>query len=509
MGMGLANRIGDYSKEHRLLSEGDRILVAVSGGPDSVALLHVLHELQNEFSLHLEVAHLQHGIRGAEAEEDARFVAKLAEQLAVPFHLKKIDLPRMKSEAGRGNLEALARKERYRFFAAVVRERNLGKVATAHTLNDQAETVLMWLMRGSGMKGLGGMEPIHHFQPEGCIADESIVVARPLLAVSKAEIIDFLNARRLAYRVDRTNQDDRLLRNWIRLELIPKLEARSGPGFSTRLAHQAELLRDDEWVLEGLARRELDRIRRADGLDPSTRASTLAEGSRSGFRPAGVLESATGLPVGLHRELFLEQPAALQRRILRLWIEGARSHLLGVDFAHIAAMREHIAAGPPQGRLALPGGLELVKEYQVLRLVKRNRKWKRALCYSYELRIGTPLSVPEAGVTIHSERVRAPLGNLPDSLSEAVFDAALLPRTLTLRNFRRGDRYRPLGMVGHKKVKDLFVEKKVPLSVRATLPLLMAGDEILWIPGHGRSEAAKIGPETTEILRLRRIPGDY
>ena len=476
MGMSLANRIRDYSKGHGLLSEGDRILVAVSGGPDSVALLHVLHELQNEFSLHLEVAHLQHGIRGAEAEQDARFVAELAERLTLPFHLKKIDLPQMKSEAGRGNLEALARKERYRFFAAVVRERNLGKVATAHTLNDQAETVLMWLMRGSGMKGLGGMEPIHHFQPEGCIADERIVVARPLLAVSKAEIVDFLNAKRLAYRVDRTNQDDRLLRNWIRLELIPKLAARSGPRFTTRLAHQAELLRDDEWVLEGIARRELDRIRRAGGLD---------------------------------RELFLKQPAALQRRILRLWIEGARGHLLGVDFDHIAAMRELIVGTPPHGRLAVPGDFELVKEYQVLRLVKRNRKWKRTLCYSYELRIGTPLGIPEAGVTIHSERISAPLANLPDSLSEAVFDAALLPRTLTLRNFRRGDRYRPLGMVGHKKVKDLFVEKKIPLSVRATLPLLLAGDEILWIPGHGRGEAAKIGPETAEILRLRVIPGNY
>lgn len=492
-----------------LFFTGERVLVAVSGGPDSVALLHILHGLQNQFSLHLEVAHLQHGIRGAEAEEDARFVAELAEQLAIPFHLKKIHLLRTKAEAGRGNLEALARKERYRFFAAVVRERNLGKVATAHTLDDQAETVLMWLMRGSGMKGLGGMEAIHRTRPEGKGASDSLTVIRPLLEVSKGEIVDFLNARRLAYRVDRTNQDDRLLRNWIRLELIPKLEARSGPGFSTRLAHQAELLRGDESVLERIAGRELDRIRRTDGLDPSIRAPTLAQGSRSGFRPAGVLVGAKGLPEGLHRELFLKQPAALQRRILRLWIEEARGDLLGVDFEHIAAMRELIAVGPPQGRLALPGGLELVKEYQVLRLVKSNRKRKRAPCYSYELPIGASLSIPESGLTVCSERISAPLGHLPDSLSEAVFDAAFLPRTLILRNFRRGDRYQPLGMAGHRKVKDLFVEKKTPLSVRATLPLLLAGEEILWIPGHGRSEAAKIVPETVEILRLRVIPGDY
>lgn len=461
---------------HKLLSPGDRVLVAVSGGPDSVALLHVLYELRNEFSLHLEVAHLNHGIRGKEAEEDARFVARLTEQLALPFHLKKIDLPRLKSDAGKGNLEELARKERYRFFAALLRERQLTKVATAHTLDDQAETVLMWFLRGSGMKGLGGMEPLHRMRPEGKGASDGITVIRPLLDVSKAEILEFLNAKKLAYRVDKTNQDPRLLRNWIRMELIPKLKERSGPRFSARLAHLAELLRDDDFVLEDLARRALDRMRRADGLD---------------------------------RELFLKQPAALQRRILRLWIEEARSHLLGVEFVHVAAMLELIAGGPPQARLAVPGGLELVKEYQVLRLVKRNRKWNRAPCYSYELRIGTPLGIPEAGVTIHSERMAVPLANLPDSFSEAVFDSALLPQTLTMRNFRRGDRFQPLGLAGHKKVKDLFIEKKIPLSVRSTLPLLWTGSEIIWIPSHGRSEVAKIGPETVEILRLRVIPGDY
>ena len=457
-----------------LLSRGDRVLVAVSGGPDSVALLHVLWELRDEFGLHLEVAHLEHGIRGEEAEGDARFVAALARRLALPFHLKKIDLPRMKSDAGRGNLEALARQERYRFFAVLLRERNLTKVATAHTEDDQAETVLMWLMRGSGMKGLGGMEPIHDLKPENRVAAEKVRVIRPLLYVSKAEILDYLNAKQLAFCVDRTNQDPHLMRNWIRLEVIPKIKERTGPRFSARLAHQAELLRDDDFVLEGLARRELERMRRADALD---------------------------------REMFLKQPAALQRRILRLWINETRSNLLGIDFVHIEALLELVVGGPPQARLALPGGLELVKEYQRLRLEKRGRRLKRASCYSYELHIAKPLNIREAGVMVYSELLSPPLANWPDSLSEAVFDGALLPRTLPMRNFRRGDRFQPLGMAGHKKVKDLFIEKKIPLSVRATLPLLAAGGEIFWIPGYGRSAAAKIGPQSAEILRIRVIPG--
>ena len=159
--MDLRRKVREFIEKHRLVSAGDCVLVAVSGGPDSVALLHLLYDLREELELHLEVAHLEHGIRGEEAREDARFVAELAEKLGLPFHLKEVDLHQIKSAAGKGNLEALARAERYRFFGAVARERNLGKIATAHTQDDQAETVLMWILRGSGMKGLGGMPPTH------------------------------------------------------------------------------------------------------------------------------------------------------------------------------------------------------------------------------------------------------------------------------------------------------------------------------------------------------------
>jgi len=150
----------DYAMKHNLLRLCDRLLVAVSGGPDSVSLLHLLCEFKNEWDLHLEVAHLQHGIRGDAAQQDAMFVERLAEELKLPFHMREVDLPRLKSAAGRGNLEALARAERYRFFAELVASRKLSKVATAHTQDDQAETVLMWFLRGAGLRGLGGMAPL-------------------------------------------------------------------------------------------------------------------------------------------------------------------------------------------------------------------------------------------------------------------------------------------------------------------------------------------------------------
>lgn len=453
-----------------LLSSGDRILVAVSGGPDSVALLHLLNELREELSLHLEVAHLQHGIRGEEAKEDARFVAALAEQLGLLFHLKEIDLPTMKTKAGKGNLEALARAERYRFFADMVRERKLDKVATAHTRDDQAETVLMWMLRGSGLKGMGGMAPLH-FAKVGAGDGEVLTVVRPLLEVSKSEVLEYLKGKAISFRVDRTNQDATLLRNWIRLELLPTIERRVGANFAARLSRQAELIRDEDDLLDQVARQRYEIIGGAKALD---------------------------------RGLLLREPKALQRRVLRLWIARTRGHLRGLDFVHVEELLRLIESETPHGRLSLPGGWELVREYDALTLQRRLRRLKRR-CYSYDLATGESLRIPEAGVKILSERIEGPADWRPKDPTEAVFDLKAVTGNLRVRNFRPGDRFRPLGMTGHKKVKDLFIDRKVPLYVRANLPLLAMDQEILWIPGYARSEIGRVSKKTQVSLRIKVV----
>lgn len=450
-----------------IFSGGDRVLVAVSGGPDSVALLHILHGLKDELKLHLEAAHLQHGIRGDEAEEDARFVAQLAARLQLPFHLKEIELPKMKAAAGKGNLEALARAERYRFFAEIARARKLDKVATAHTRDDQAETVLMWFLRGAGLTGLAGMAPVH----QSVTAGGTLTVVRPLLEISKSEIIRYLNDKQLEYRLDRSNQDPALLRNWLRLDLLPRIQRRYDARLPARLAQQAEICRDEDALLDALARERL----------------------------AAVAESG-----GLSRAGFLEQPKAVQRRILRLWIEQNRGHVRGLEFVHIEDGLRLIIEGPLQGRVSIPGGWELVREYNALKLEKRLRTQRR-VCYDYPLEIGTMLSIAEAGVEIHSEPLAAPPARFPDDLMEAVFDMADIQEALSVRNFRRGDRFRPLGMTGHKKIKDLFIEKRVPLSIRARWPLLVSGQDILWIPGYGRSAAGRVTNATAAVLRLKAL----
>ncbi|HXV47892.1 MAG TPA: tRNA lysidine(34) synthetase TilS [Candidatus Binatia bacterium] len=458
-------------QRHELISRGDRVVVAVSGGPDSVALLHLLLELREEFELHVEVAHLQHGMRGAEADGDAEFVGELARKLDLTFHLKTIDVPRIKVSAGKGNLEALARAERYRFFAQLIRDRSLDKVATAHTQDDQAETVLMWFLRGSGMKGIGGMAPVQYMNLPGDGAPIGVTVVRPLLEVAKAEILEYLNRKSQPYRLDRTNQDTALLRNWVRLELLPSIRQRLDGRLNERLGRQARLIREEDQLLDGLARQKLEGI------------------------------CANG---GLHRDGLLAEPAAMQRRLLRLWIEKARGNLSGLGFVHVDDLLRLIKEGPPQGRLALPGALELAREYGTLKLVRRTSRIKRT-CYSYEFNAGSSLRIPQAGSEIHSEVIKAPLVRYPADFKEAVFDSARLTGPLAVRNFRRGDYFQPLGMNGHKKIKDLFIENKLTLSARANWPLLVLGREVLWIPGYGRSDLAKVTRQTERILKLNLV----
>jgi tRNA(Ile)-lysidine synthase len=295
------------------------------------------------------------------------------------------------------------------------------------------------------------------------------------LEVSKAEILEYLREKHLEYRLDRTNQDTALLRNWLRLDLLPKIQQRFDSRVPARLAQQAEIFRDEDAFLDGLA--------------------------RASFRT--MLETGS-----LNRSALLNAAKAVRRRVLRLWIEQTRGHLRGLEFVHIEDLLRLIEQGPSQGRVPVPGGWEMVREYETLKLERRVRS-RRRVCYDYPLRVGTVLRIPEAGLELQSNRIATPPKELPASLMEAFFALDCLTGALSVRNFRHGDRFQPLGMAGHKKIKDLFIEKRVPLSIRAGWPLLVLGQEVLWIPGYGRSASACVSTKTTAVLHLkvRPIPG--
>jgi len=470
--MELRSKVRETILKYKMFSPGEKVLVAVSGGPDSVSLLHLLYGLREEFELRLEVAHLQHGIRKEEGRQDALFVAGIAEKLGLPFHLKELDLPEVKAQRGAGNLEAMGREERYLYFSALARARGIEKIATGHTRDDQAETVLMWLLRGSGRKGLSGMPPVRRIGG-GDRASSAPLLVRPLIEVCRDELLSSLARAGLEYRTDQTNLDPAPLRNWVRLRLLPQMKERFGAQVAERLSDLAEILREEEDILERLAHEELARV---------------AQGRH------------------LRADLFLRLGKAMQRRVLRAWCSSRLGDVRGFSFFAVEEAIAFLARGPAQGRLAIPGGWDLVKRYGKVHIEKQGRN-RKPICYAYELaRAAGELLIPEAKMRIESAVLAFSPALAPRDQGEAIFDLTALPQTLTVRNFRPGDRFQPLGMKGHKKLKDLFVEKKVPLEIRATLPLLLAGEEILWIPNYGRSEVAKVGPGAADILRVRVEP---
>jgi tRNA(Ile)-lysidine synthase len=315
------------------------------------------------------------------------------------------------------------------------------------------------------------MPPLQRLISTKAGALERPLLVRPLIEISREEIISYLTAEDLDSRTDQTNLDPGPLRNWIRLRLLPQLRQRMDRHLDERLAHLADLLREEEEILQRMARERLQRVMRGEDL---------------------------------MREYLLQEGKAMQRRLMRLWFEATLGDLRGISFDHVEEALRLIAQGPPQGRLSIPRGWNLVRDYDTVRLEKRRQK-RRPVCYTYTLPRQGELVICEAGVKIQTSRAAFVLDVRPLDSLEALFDLACLPETLTVRNFRNGDRFQPLGMQGHKKVKDLFIEKKAPLSVRATLPLLLAGGEILWIPRYGRSEVAKVGAETKEVLKVKLV----
>jgi tRNA(Ile)-lysidine synthase len=468
--MDLPRKFKQTIEKYQMLASGQRILAAVSGGPDSVSMLYLLCDLREALELTIEVAHLQHGIRGEEAVEDARFVAGLAERLGLIFHLKEVDLPQLKVASGKTSLEEIGRLERYRFFAETAQSRRLDAVATAHTADDQAETIIMRLFRGAGRTGLRGIAPVGQLAIGLERHCANALLIRPLLDIRRREVMEYLEQRKLTYRSDSSNKDLFFLRNWIRLKLMPQVSERFGDKLPARLCAQAQVLRDEEDYLADLTRQQLEDVSHGKKLD---------------------------------RKLFLNLNKALQRRVIRLWIERRRGHLRAIDFDHAQAALSLIADGPPQGRLALPGGWQLAREYETITF---ERPTVKPRCYRYQFKPGMTLAVIEAGITIDSKLIDSAPINFPDNLMEAVFDADLLKGNLLVRNFRNGDRFQPLGMRGHKKVKDLFIANQLPLRMRAALPLLVMDNEILWIPGYGRSDFARIGSATRISLHLKVIP---
>ena len=452
--------------QHDMIRSGEAIVVGFSGGVDSLALLVALYELRHPLDCQLHIAHLNHQLRG-DSTSDAELVKQYANLLKLPFTIKKIDIPALIKQRNQ-SIEALARKERYEFFETVSKKIGATKVALGHQRNDQAETVLMNLLRGAALTGLRGILPIR---------DGKFI--RPLLDFSRTEIEEFVAEQGLQPCEDSTNWDRNFLRNRIRLDLLPLLKRDYNRNIQNTLAQNAELLRAESDYLEDIARKALD----ACLADPATHDVVI-----------------------LNRLMFLRHHPALRRRILRLAIGQIQGDMKELAFNHSEFMQQLSEGKSPNRQLNLPNNLEFLRAYNQLII---QRPTSNIGEFEYTVAVPGDNNFPALNAVMVATIVEAPsrkTSYVLDGKFQAVFDVDQIHMPLNIRSRRAGDRFQPFGMKGTKKVKDFFIDAKVPQRMRQSIPILVTGDEILWVVGHRTSEKCKVSNKTRRFLHLTYSP---
>jgi tRNA(Ile)-lysidine synthase len=439
---------------------GAFILVGLSGGADSVALTCALLELGHSLGLRIAAAHLNHRIRAGESNRDEAFVRAMCARLDVELIVESAE--GLDPSISSANLEERARELRRDFLGRVADRIGAGYVALGHHRDDQAETVLMRLMRGAGAAGMAAMAE----RGPGKLI-------RPILRVSRADIRGYLDARAIAFVEDSTNSSRDILRNRIRAELLPMLEREYAPGLGGRLVEVAAEMRSLDELVAAIAARELDAMRRRGGvLDVS------------GFAAVN---------------------PAVQAVAIRLFLSERIGSLRGISRAHIEAMRQLILDGGPSDSIDLPGGWRAGREYNLLRLIQVGAGREAAAGFSVAIGADGITLVEAAGFAFEASTIAAADAPMPDSSSSlvAIFDAAKIAEAgLVARNFIKGDRMHPMGMRGTRKVHDLFVDRKLPRARRERFPVVTVGGEIAWLPGLARGDCALVTKASETVLRV-------
>ncbi len=448
----LAERVQAYAHEEGLWQSGDLLLVAVSGGPDSVALLDLLRIIQPTAHLRLAVAHVNHGLR-PEAGADAAFVAHLAARAALPYAQRQVNVRARMADAGE-SVEEAARELRYTALQEMAHGLDAQRIVTGHTADDQAETVLMRLLRGTGVAGLAGI-PARRGN-----------IVRPLLEVWREEILAHCHERGLAYRVDATNASLEMTRNRIRLELLPLLERDYAPRLRQRLHHLAEMAREDSYVLESRADEEYARVRQ--------------------WQPGGI-----ALPP------VMELPHALRWRLWRRAISEVRGGRLDdISFDHL----ENIQHLPMGQQVHLPGVRVLHEAARLVFLAAPTGAEPPAGIVEQTLPTPGRVCLDAAHCCLSVETHAGP--QAIEGGDVAVLDAATVEGTLLVRAWCPGDRYRPLGAPGERKLQDIFVDAGVPRRLRGQIPVIFDAHGIVWVAGFRIADRVKMQSTTERSLRI-------
>jgi tRNA(Ile)-lysidine synthase len=484
--MDLAPEVRRALRGGHAIEAGDAVVCAVSGGPDSMALLHVLARLSGELGCRLVAAHVHHGFRPAESDAEAETVQAFAASLGVPFVMARVDAPGFARETGM-NAQAAARELRYRFLRETAEARGAKAIALAHHLDDQAETVLMNLLSGASLTGLAGMAPVR--------TENGIKLVRPFLRISKKEILAYVKAWNIPHHADSSNDSRAYLRNRIRLDVMPLL-LKEQPKLPEALGRLAEIAGEEDRFLDGLAQSRLEALARTE------------DGRTS-----------------LDRRAFLAEPVALQRRMVKLILNYLAGDPRFSDYTVIESIRTAIErSSPPSLSMDAGRGIRFLRRYD--RLVWERRSADGGMPpvfpYAYVFDPGDgEIAIPGVGF-IRAEYVdlAAEGGEAPHPRTSrtawpaawtgrhtAAFDADRLALPLTVRSRRDGDRLQPFGMAGSKKVSRLLMDLKIDPDRRDAVPVVTdAAGRLLWLAGVRRSRHAPVDGGTKRALVLRFEP---
>ena len=444
----LVERVGEATRKHRLVQPGDRILAAVSGGADSMALLQTLADLRQTLDFSLAVAHLDHQLRGDESRADAVFVEAQAGRLDLPFHVEAIDVRGLARDLGI-SLEMAARRARYDFFRRLARAHGYHAVATGHTLDDQAETLLLRLARGAGGQGLSAMA--------WSVVLDGLRVIRPLREATRAELRAFLAERAVTWREDASNRDLSFLRNRVRHEVLPLLRERLNPRVDAALARAADLLEADQAWLEACA---------------EAHAADLWPGGERGA-------------VDVHRLAGL--PLAARRRLIRGWLIARGADPEALDFHALERVLTLAESAEGSAEAPLPGGGTVRRTYARLAFAPGGAPG--AISFDEILRIPGETLVPLARLRVvaregagRAAASSGPVGALPAAASFSMNRCG--GEAVHIRGWREGDRIALAGSAGTKKIQDVFTDARVARDLRDRIPLVVCRGEVVWVPGY-------------------------
>jgi len=453
----LLSRIKRTIARHGLIKKGDKILVACSGGADSMALVHILKELSREWGLKIALGHFNHRLRRA-ASIDERFVIQTARTLGLPVYVRREDIRAFAKRSGL-NVEEAGRERRYTFLRETAARIRADRIATAHTLTDQAETVLMRILRGSGLTGLGGIAP-----------SINGLIIRPLIEVERSELEAYLRARKILFREDESNRDIRYLRNRVRCRLVPYLQRHFEPRIVRQLGRLAEISRGEEEAWDAYCR---------------------VEAKRAIVRKQG--------KICLKADRLSALPTASGRRLVRLFLKTIKGDLRRFSFHDVEAIR---CLGERK-EATLAGGLIFRRETNLISVKEMS---KSGCHYEYQWDGEASLQIPEVGLSFTGKILGKGMMRLSyNDDKRALLNADAVKFPLLVRNRNTGDRYRPVGAPGRKKLKEIMRARGISAVERDRHPVFLSGGKIVWVLGLPVAEEFKITPSARRIFVIEKI----